>query len=148
MRIISCTFCKHTCFTQGTIHLIGRYMIKTFGSIVAFPKFPRSIQQVHRTNHVGHDKCGRVSDRPVHMRFGSQMDHCIKLFFLKQPIDLGRISNIGLNKTVVRLIFYIRQIGQVTCISQFIKVHNLILWVTVYKPPHNMRANKTCTPGY
>ncbi len=145
--IIGSGFSKQPFCSQRTIDFIGTHMIKTFAVSIICPYFSGSIKQIYCPNHIRFYKCHWIFDRTIYVRFGSQMDHSIKLMLLKQLSNKGLIGDVPFYKSVIGLFFDICNIFKIPCISKRIQIKYLVLWVFLHKTTHYMRTNKSSTTG-
>ena len=76
-----------------------------------------------------------------------QMNNAIHFLLLHQRINRVKVADIGLYKTIIRLILYVLQVGQITRISQLVHIDNAILWILVDKKSYHMATNKSGTAG-
>ena len=123
-------------------------MIKAFSFGSICPLVSGCIEQIYRSNNVGFHKSHRVFNGTIHMGLGSQMDNSIKLLFLKQIINKPLVSDVAFYKSIIRFIFNIDDIFQISCISERIQIKNLVVRILLHKKPHDMGANKTRSTGY
>src|SRR6185312_10250855 len=92
-----------------------------------------SVQKIYCTNYISINKIHWVSNRPVYMRFCSKVYYSVKIFFLKKFIYKSGICYIAFHKLIVRAVFYISQVFQVTGIGKLIQVINSIRRIFLYK---------------
>ena len=81
------------------------------------------------------------------MALSGQMDDTVHMLILHQFIDCIKIANIHFDELIVRLIFNIFQIRQITCIGKLVKIDYLVLWIFIYKQADyvtSYEASATC----
>ena len=81
------------------------------------------------------------------MRLRCQVDHSIRLLVGEKLVDESRVDYVAYYKAIVGRLLYITPLGRVTRIGQLIEVNDSIVGVVLHKSPHNMRADKPCSPG-
>ena len=81
------------------------------------------------------------------MGLRSKMDHAVDRILLENPADLIEITDVCLDKNIVRSLLDVLQICQVPSIGQFVKVDNPILGILVDKQPDDMTTDETGTAG-
>ena len=98
-----------------------------------------------------HDVCTRKSERildaAIHMAFGRQVDNTVHMVLLHQFANLLEIADVRLDKRIVRLIFDVFQVCQVSGVGQFVQVDDPIIRIFVYKQPHYMRSDESGSAG-
>ena len=114
----------------------------------ASPMFSAGIEQNSCTQYICFYKSKRVKNTPINMTFSRQVNHCIKMKLIEQLIHSCFISDVHFLKCIVRLMLYIFQILEVTCIGQCISIYNFIIRILIYKQADNMAANKACSTCY
>ena len=135
---------------QRAIYFVGGDVIETFAFVFfgqAFPIEFRSLQQTQRSHHVGFGESERIFDTAVYVAFSRQMDDAIHLFVLHQLIKGLKIADVHFHELIVGLVFYILEIGQITCVGQFIQVDNLVVGILVHKQSDHVTANKSGASG-
>ena len=124
------------CQLQCAIYFIGGNVIETFAFIPFRQTFPinlGSLQQGKSSHHVGTGKGKWILDAPVHMAFGCQVDDTINTILPHQSLHFFKIADVGFYKCIIRLVLNIFQVSQITCISQFVKIDNVIVRIFVHK---------------
>ena len=81
------------------------------------------------------------------MAFGGQMDDAVHMILFHQGIDGIKIADVCFDEGVVGLVLYILEIGQITGISQFVKIDDMVVGVFVDKESDYMTADKTGSTG-
>lgn len=122
-------------------------MVETLAFEAFFPDFSGGVQQVHRTDHVGHHKSAGIADRTVDMRFRSQMDHPVGPVFFEDLQYMPGIGDVGFNEGVIRPVLDILQVLQVPGIGQRIQIDDLITGIFGNKLSHNMGTDKSGSAG-
>ena len=133
MRIVSCFFCKKSCFSQCTKYFISGYMMKTLAFHIVFPKVFCCIQHVYCTDHIGVHKIKRRNNGTIYMAFCSKMYDTIRLIAYKDQLQLVSIRDICFLKKIVGLFINIPQIFEIACIGQCIKINYSVIRVFFYK---------------
>ena len=72
------------------------------------------------------------------------MNDAIDMLFLHEFIEGVEVADVHFHKLIVRFIFHIFKIGQITCISEFIEVDDVILRILVHEQAHYMASYKAC----
>jgi hypothetical protein len=122
-------------------------VIEYFLVKMSFPPFPGSIKQVNRTLDVGVDEFERIGDGPVNVRLSGQMDDAVEPVFMEQSIHLLQVGDIGPDKLIIGQMFYIREVFEVSGISELIGIDDEIVGIPVREQPDNMRSDKACPAG-
>ena len=136
------------CHFQGSVHFIGRDVIETFAFVFFRQTFPinfSGLQQAECAHYVGTGKCKRILDAAVYMAFSSQMDDTVYTILLHDFLHLFVVADVGFDESVVRLVFDVLQIGQVTGVGQFVQVDNVILGIFVDEQSDYMAADESGT---
>src|ERR1051325_1654774 len=81
------------------------------------------------------------------MRFGSKMDHRVKIMFSKKRQDKITIRDITPYVSVIAFCLDIAEVLQVTGIGELIQVHDVMVRVLVHEQAHHMGTDKARTPG-
>ena len=135
---------------QRTIYLIGRDVIEPLALIFLRQTLPvqlSRLQHTQRSHHIRASKSKRILDRTIHMALCCQMNNAIHFLLLHQRINRVKVADIGLHKTIIRLILYVLQVSQIAGISQLVYIDNAILWILVDKKSYHMATNKSGTAG-
>ena len=74
-----------------------------------------------------------------------KMDDAIHMFILHQFEHTFKVTDIHLDKLVIRFVLNILEVCQVTCISEFIQIDNSVLWIFVNKQANYVATDKTST---
>ena len=69
------------------------------------------------------------------------------MVLLHQFANLLEIADVRLDKRIVRLIFDVFQVCQVSGVGQFVEVDDPVIRVFVDKQPYDVRTNETGTAG-
>src|SRR5690554_2657016 len=147
LGIIGSLFCKKTSIIQGSVHFIGRNMVKKV-SLIILPEGFGSIEQVYSTDNIGSNESHRIGDTSVYMGFSSQMNHIRDLEVVEQLVKVDLIQNIHFGKTIIRASFDLLEVFQISRIRQSVQVDYLIVRVFLYKKLYHMGADKSCTASY
>ena len=113
----------------------------------ALPVLLCCLEQAQSAHYVGMGKSEGILDAAVHMALCSQMDDTIHLLILHQLEHALKITDIHLDKPIVRLVLNILEVIQITRISKLIQIDNLIVRILVYKQAHHMASYKARTTG-
>ena len=138
------------CQFQGSIDLIGRYVVEALAFVLLGQRFPiefGSLQQRECSHNVGTCKGERVFYGAVHMTLGSKVDDTVHLLLLHQLIEGVEVADVHLHKLVVGLILDVLQIGKVAGIGQLVEVDDVILGILVHKQAHHVASYKACATG-
>lgn len=122
-------------------------MVEPFAFEALLPDFSGGVQQVHRTDNVGHHKSAGIADRTVNMRFRSQVDDPVRLVLFEDLQYMPGIGNVGFHEGVIRLVLDILQVLQVPGIGQRIQIDDLITGIFGNKLSHNMGTDKSGSAG-
>ncbi len=121
---------------------------EVFFSIRMFtPGLYRSIEQVNRAYHVGHDKFHGVFDAPIHVALCCEVHYAVHIIFGKQVANKLGITNIALNKHEIRLISYFLQIIEITSIGELIEHDDAIIGVSTYEVLYGVATDKSSSTG-
>lgn len=134
---------------QGAVHFVGRDMVEAFAFVFFRQTFPinfSGLQQAECAQYVGTGKGKRVFDTAVYMAFSRQMDDTVYMVLLHDFLHFLVVADIGFDESVVRLVFDVLQIGQVTGVGQFIQVDNVILGIFVDEQTDYMAADESAPP--
>ena len=82
------------------------------------------------------------------MALGSKVNYAVYFISIHQLSHLLIVTDVGFDKHIVGTIFNINQIGQVSGISQFVKVDNSIIGIFVDKQANNMATDKSGSTCY
>jgi len=134
---------------QGTIHFVGRDMVETLALVSlrkALPISLGSLEQRQCTHHIGMGKGEWILDTTIHVALGSKMNDAIDMLILHQLQESVEVADVHLHKLIVGLVFYVLEVGEITCVSQLVEVDDIILRILVHEKANNMGANEACTP--
>ena len=81
------------------------------------------------------------------MRLGSKVDYAVDLLVLHQLVEGIEIADVHLDELVVRLVFYILEVGKVTGVGKLVKVDDIVLRILVYEESYDMTSNESGTAG-
>lgn len=147
MGIVFCFFCKQPGIAQCPVYFIGGDMVEPFAFEALLPDFSGGVQQVHRTDHVGHHKSSGITDRTVDMRFRGQVDHPVGLVLFEDLQYMRGIGDVSFHKGVIRPVLDILQVLQVSGIGQGIQIDDLITGIFGNKLAHNMGTDEAGSAG-
>ena len=125
-------------------------MVKAFALVTFREVFPvgfSGLQEAQRTQHVRSGKRERVFDGAVHMAFGGKVDDAIHGVLRHQFTHLVEVADIRLDKGIIRLVFYVLQIRQVSGIRQFIHINYMVFRIFVHEQAHHVASDETGTAG-
>ena len=123
-------------------------MIKTLTFITFRKHLPSqfcSLEQRESPHHIRLSKCKRIFYTTVYMTFSSQVNNSINTILLEEFQHFIKVTNISLYKGRIRLIFDIFQISQITGISQFIQIDNMIFRIFIDEQTYNVRSDEACS---
>ena len=120
-------------------------MIEAFAFPIAVPILLGCLEKRQRAHHISTRKGERVLDTAVHMTFCRQMNDSINPVFCKYLLHLFKITDIRLDKGIIRSIFDILQICQIAGIGQFIQIDNVVIGIFGNEQANHMRSYKTST---
>ena len=75
------------------------------------------------------------------------MDDTVYLFVLDELVEGLEIADVHLHKLVVRLILYISEVLQITCIGKLVEIDDIVLWIFIYKEADYVRSYKAGPAG-
>jgi len=81
------------------------------------------LKQAIGPNEICLDKGLWPLDRPIHMRVGCKMKHCINRLFLQYLLDSIRICDVSLDETKPRILAVLRKVLPPTRIGQLVQHH-------------------------
>ena len=149
MRIVLCILGKQLVIKiQRPVDLIGRDVVEAFARILLGQGLPiafSSLQKRQRAHDIRAGKSKGILNRTIDMALGCQVNHTVDLHLLHQGIDPLKIADIGLHEAVVRFVFDIAEILQITRIGQYIEIHDPIIGVLAHHKAHHMGADKPGT---
>ena len=116
--------------------------------IELFPIKLSSLKKREGSHYVCTGECERILDRAVNVRLGRQVDDSVNLLILHQLVESLEIADVHLHELVVRLVLYILEVGEVTCIGKLVEVDDVVLRILVDKKAYHMAADETGTAGY
>ena len=79
------------------------------------------------------------------MAFGGQMDDAVHLLVLHQFIESVEVADIHLHKLVVRLVFDVLQVSEISSIREFVEIDDVIVWILVHEEANYMASNESGT---
>lgn len=123
-------------------------MVESFPFVVAVPMVLCRQKEIACAEDIRTDESKRVGDASIDMTLCCQVYHSIGIVTVEQGIYCLFIGNIGPFEDVVGVVVYVFQVLQVTCISEYIDVDDLIVGVSLEQSPNDMRANKSGTSSY
>ena len=90
---------------------------------------------MHRGKHgrSGLSESEWILDTSIYMALGSEMDDAIHLVVLHQLQHQVEITDVALNKSIVRLILDVLEVSQVTSVSQLVEIDDVILRIFVHE---------------
>jgi len=132
---------------EGTIYLVGRDVIEALALVLlgkALPVQLCGLEQRERAHHVGLGEGEGILDATVHMALGSEMDDTVYLLLLHQLVESIEVADVHLHELVVGLLLDVLQVGQITGISEFVEVDDVIIGVLVHEKAHHVAPDKAC----
>ena len=75
------------------------------------------------------------------------MDNAIRFVLFHQLLHSGEITYICFYKSIVRLVFYIFEIRQISGVCQFIEIDNTVIGIFIDKQANDMRSYKSGASG-
>ena len=123
-------------------------MVEAFSTITfrqGFPIYLCSLKQGKSTHYVGLSKGERIFNTSVHMAFRCQVNNSINMILLEDFQHFIKVTDISLYKGIIRLILDIFQVSQITGISQFIQIDNMIFRIFIDEQTYNVRSDEACS---
>ncbi len=116
------------------------------GLVLALPVSTHTLQQAHRTHHVGLNEIFRSVNGAIHMTLGCKVEHGTGLVLGQELGQQRRIANVALYKTVAWVVLYRSQVFQIARIGELVKGEYRL--VGLRQPvEHKVGANKASTAG-
>ena len=111
---------------------------------------PGAIEQDTRADDVGMDEIERRIDTAIDMRFGSEIDHAIKLVLGHERVHLVRIRDVGFEKFVTLAMFFDHaiQIGEIARVSEHIDIAHRRGLVMLQNIPNKVAPDESAATGY
>ena len=81
------------------------------------------------------------------MAFRGKVHHVINVVLVKQALDRLFVTDIRLNKDIIRVAFHTLQVFQIAGIGQLVHVDDLNVAVFVQHIDHEVRADKAGAAG-
>ena len=81
------------------------------------------------------------------MAFGGQMDDAVHLLVLHQFIESVEVADIHLHKLIVRLVFDVLQVSEVSSIREFVEIDDVIVGILVHEEANYMTSDESGTAG-
>jgi hypothetical protein len=81
------------------------------------------------------------------MALSRKMYHAVDPILVENPYHVVKITDISLDKHIVRLIFDILKVLKVSGIGKGIKIYDPVLRILVDEKPYHMASNETGTTG-
>ena len=119
---------------QCPVHFVGRNVVEAFALVAfrqGFPILFGRLEQAERSHDVGTCESERVFDAPVHVAFGGQMDDAVHMVLPDEFAHLVEIANVRFDESIVRPVFDVFQIGQVSGVGQLVQVDNMVVRILV-----------------
>ena len=111
-------------------------MIETLAFVFLRQGLPvqfRGLEHRQCTHYIRAGEGERIFDRAIYVALSGEVDYTCDVFFLHQRIDGIEVADICTYETVVRLVFDILEIRQVTGIGQLIQIDDTIVRIFVHK---------------
>ena len=129
MRIVRGIFGKIVVLTQSAIDFIGGYVNEA--EVICrisktTPIFGGYLKQCDGADDVTSDKLHWSIDRTIHVGFSSQVHDCIWFELRKGGLHCNRVTNVRLDKMIVRVLSYVVQRSKVSSISQLVDIEDFI----------------------
>ena len=144
-------FHKEALRTQGAVHLVRGNLHELYAILVLVvahgPGVFRNIQKVDGAQNIGLDENLRIGNGTVHMAFRGKVHHVINVVLVKQALDRLFVTDIRLNKDIIRVAFHALQVFQIAGIGQLVHVDDLNVAVLVQHIDHEVRADKAGAAG-
>ena len=105
-------------------------MVETFALVAfrqGFPILFGCLEQAERSHDIGACESERVFDTAVHVAFGSQMDNAVHMVLPEEFAHLVEIANVRFDESVIRLVFDVFQVGQVSGVGQLVQIDNVVV---------------------
>src|SRR5690606_35991096 len=102
------------------------------------PKFAAKVQQVGGAVYVGIYKGIGIRYTAVHMAFGRQVNHSIRIIFFKNPSKFIYFGNVGLFEHIIGLVLNIFKVFKIAGVGQGIQIDYSGFGVVLYKFPNYM----------
>ena len=133
-RIVRCLLCEELLgVVQLSVYLIGRDVVKTFSFGVVFPMGNCCIQQRNRAYDIRLYKLHGIRDAAIYVRLGSQVNDSCEIVFLEKRLYKSCVCNVSFLKRIIWKLFYIAQVLEVSCICEFIEIHDMYILVCSHK---------------
>ena len=126
-----------------TIDLIRTYLM--------IPDVPERSTRIHHggsSDDVRLQEDTGIFDGAIHMAFGGEVDHNIRLLFLKQSHDPLAVTDVKLTEAEIWVVHHGRQCRQVARVGQFINTNDPIIRVTVEIIMYKVTADETGSTCY
>ena len=121
-------------------------MIEALSFILLRKDFPAklcSLKKAESSHYVCPCKSERILDRTVHVRLRSKVNDSVYSILLHEIKHLVKIADVRLDEHIVRLVFDILQIGEITRICQFVHIDYTVIRVLVYKKSHHVATDES-----
>ena len=125
-------------------------MVETFALVAfrqGFPILFGCLEQAERSHDIGACESERVFDTAVHVAFGSQMDNAVHMVLPEEFAHLVEIANVRFDESVIRLVFDVFQVGQVSGVGQLVQIDNVVVRILVDEEAYDMAADETGSSG-
>ena len=132
---------------QRAIDFVGRNVVEAFAFPVAVPILLGGLKEGQSAQDVGTGKGKGILDAAVHVAFGGQMNDPVDVVLPHEFEHAVEVANVGLDESVVRFVFHILQIGQITGIRELVEIDNAVVGIFVDKQTNHMRTDKPGTAG-
>ena len=135
---------------QCPVHFVGRNVVEAFALVAfrqGFPILFGRLEQAERSHDVGTCESERVFDAPVHVAFGGQMDDAVHTVLPDEFAHLVEIANVRFDESIVRPVFDVFQIGQVSGVGQLVQIDNMVVRILVDEKAYHVAADETGSSG-
>ena len=125
-------------------------MVETFALVAfrqGFPILFGCLEQAERSHDIGACESERVFDTAVHVAFGSQMDNAVHMVLPEEFAHLVEIANVRFDESVIRLVFDVFQVGQVSGVGQLVQIDNVVVRILVDEEAYDVAADETGSSG-
>ncbi len=82
------------------------------------------------------------------MAFGGEVDDAGYLLVLHQLVHLFEVTDVSLDKFVVRLVFYVFESGEVAGVSELVDVDDVVVGIFVDEESYNVGADEAGAASY
>ena len=131
-------------------HFVCRNVMEAESALLfrlkAVPPVFHAAKQDAGAHHIGADKGVRINNGPVNVALRGEVHHRVRLIFRKNLPQQLFVTDIAVDKHVVRIALDILQIHQVAGIGELIEINNFVARGNSLK--NETGTNKTGSSGY